>query len=263
MKKFFILGMGLFTILIVIGCSPKSSKQSKYYDEQYIKALSSGLDARWQYSDSESSKKDKPIDSLTKSTKIEYDPLKKDNFSDKKFHNTKLKELSLSYENELKNGLDILDSATEASLIDSNSKWMVHYNNRTKILTEINNIKKIPVKNEKILKELINNGKSVKENDELKTKLEENMSKVVFSAKPQEYPSEYKTYESIVSNDTATNFKYFSANVYLEDQNGTRIDTQYISANDWEAGQKVTFTFMTDKVFTTSKVVVNNFEVVK
>ena len=89
------------------------------------------------------------------------------------------------------------------------------------------------------------------------------MSKIVFAEKPQEYESDYKEYEAVVTNETGTNFKTFSANVYLEDQAGTRIDSQYISADDWAAGQKVTFTFMTNKAFTTSKVVKNYFEVAK
>ena len=263
MKKITILGVAICSFFIFFGCSSKTTKETKYYDEQYIKSLATGLDNRWKYSDSEAAKKDAAIDSLTKSTNLEVNTLKKGKFSEKKFKDSKLKELSLSYDNELKNGLQILDSATESNISDYNGKWETHYNNRTKLLSEINGIKKIPVKNEKILKELLNNGSDVKKNNELEAKINDNLSKIVFAEKPQEYESDYKEYEAVVTNETGTNFKTFSANVYLEDQAGTRIDSQYISADDWAAGQKVTFTFMTNKAFTTSKVVKNYFEVAK
>lgn len=263
MKKFITLGMTLCAIFLVIGCSSKPSNKTNYYDDKYIQTLANALDKRWQYSDSDAAKKDSPIDRLTKATNIELDLLKKGNFSEKKFKDSKLKEVSLSYENELKRALTILDGATESSLYVYNGKWETHYNNRTKLLSEINQLKKIPVNNEKIFKELLNNGSDVKKNNDLDAKIEANMSKIVFSEKPQAYTSEYKEYEAVVANETGSNFKSFSANVYLEDQSGTRIDTQYISANDWSAGQKVTFTFTTNKLFTTSKVVKNYFEIAK
>lgn len=189
--------------------------------------------------------------------------MKKDDFSEKKFKNSKLKELALAYDNELKNGIKILDNATESSLYDSDSEWSKHYNNRTQLLSEINAIKAIPVKDKKTLKELLNNGNDVKKNKELDEKIEITLSKIVFTEAPQEYESSFKKYEAVVTNETGNNFKSFSANVYLEDNSGTRIDTQYISANDWDAGQKVTFSFTTDKSFATVKVVKNYFEVKK
>lgn len=239
------------------------AQKTTYYDDKYIETLASGLDTRWSYSNSKTAENDKPLDRFKKSIDLEYNKLKKDDFSEKKFKNSKLKELALAYDNELKNGIKILDNATESSLYDSDSEWSKHYNNRTQLLSEINAIKAIPVKDKKTLKELLNNGNDVKKNKELDEKIEITLSKIVFTEAPQEYESSFKKYEAVVTNETGNNFKSFSANVYLEDNSGTRIDTQYISANDWDAGQKVTFSFTTDKSFATVKVVKNYFEVKK
>ncbi|MDR1606250.1 MAG: hypothetical protein LBS41_03965 [Streptococcaceae bacterium] len=262
-KKVIPVVMAVFSIIIFVGCNSKTTQKTKYYDEQYIKTLAISLDDRWEYSESKSAKDADLLDSLTKALTIEYDGLKKGNFSEKKFKNSKLKELALSYNNELKNGIEILKKATKSSLYESDGKWAIHYNNRTKLLSEINEVKGIPVKNKTIFKELINNGSEVKENKELEDKIETNLSKIVFSEKPKEYESSYKDYEAVVINETGTNFKSFSAKIYLEDESGTRVDTEYIYLNDWATNQKVTVDFSTDKVFSTLKIVKDYFTVEK
>lgn len=138
---------------------------------------------------------------------------------------------------------------------------MKHYNDRTSIIVEINNQKEIPVKNIKILKELLNNGSAVKKDEELKSKIEASLSKISFTEDPQNDNGSYKKYNAVVENDMGVDFKSFSAKVYLQDSNGTRIETEYISADDWSIGQKVTFSFSDDKTFASSKVIVDYFKV--
>lgn len=48
-----------------------------YYDENFIKTLASGLDARWNYSETSKYKEDDSLTKLKKSTEIEYNILKK------------------------------------------------------------------------------------------------------------------------------------------------------------------------------------------
>lgn len=263
MKKLMLLSVAAFSLFALLSCGSKPVQKTNYYDDKYVETLAAGLDARWYYSDSKSSDEDKPLDRLKKSINLENDKLKKVDFSEKKFKNSKLKELALAYDNELKNGIKVLDTATELSLYSSTSDWSKHYDTRTQLLSEINAIKTIPVKNQKILKELLNNGNNVTKINELDDKIKSTLSKIVFTEIPEEYASDYKKYEAVVMNEMDTNFKSFSANVYLEDASGTRIDTQYIYVNDWDAGQKVTFSFTTEKNFTTVKVVKNHFEINK
>lgn len=272
MKKVVILGVTLLSCLFVVGCSNGKEKHgsteqkketTSYYDESFMKALASGLDARWDYIDSPKYKKDDSLTQIKTCAETEYNILKKVPFSEKKFKDTKLKELALAYKNELENGVSIIDKSTASSLASYDSPWTEHYNNRTKLIVEINNIKEIPVKDKKELKNLINNGSAVKNDEELKSKIESTLSKISFTQSDVGNVSDYKEYKAIVENDMGVDFKEFSANVYLEDENGTRIATQYVSANDWGNGQKVTFTFSDNKVFATSKVVINYYQIKK
>lgn len=270
MKKIIILGVTLLSCLSVVGCSNGKEKtgskdqkkeSTSYYDESFMKAMASGLDARWDYIDSPKYKDDDTLTQLKNCAETEYNVLDKVPFSEKKFKDSKLKELALAYKNELENGVSIIDKETTSSLISYDSPWEKHYNNRTKLIVEINNIKEIPVKNKKQLKDLINNGTAVKKDEELKSKIEASLSKISFTEDPQNDSSSYRKYNAIVENDMGVDFKYFYANVYLEDSNGVRIETQYMHADDWNNGQKITVSFSTDIAFSSYKVMLDSFKV--
>ncbi len=267
-KKIIFLGVTLLACLFIVGCGNNKGKtgstkkeSTSYYDESFIKTLASGLDARWNYIDSQKYKNDDYLTQLKTCVETEYNVLKKDPFSEKKFKDSKLKELALAYKNELENGVSIINKSTAASIESYDSPWTDHYNNRSKLLVEINSKKEIPVKNKKQLKDLINNGTAVKKNEELKSKIDNTLSKISFSEEASTDSSNYKKYTAVVENDMGVDFKNFSAKVYLEDSNGTRIETEYISADDWNIGQKVTFSLSTDKTFASYKVISDYFKV--
>lgn len=258
MKKlipFLIIG-----ILILTGCAKSDSKDDdKSYDDLYIKTLAASLNSRWEYTDSDEYNNDADIDAKIKSTNIEIDTLKKGEFDNKKFDSSELKELSFSYMNELKRIQQILSDEPEDKAIEL---WDEHYNNRTEILSKINKIKEIPVNNKKNLKELLNNGNDVQKNEKLTKQIDVLLKNTNFVEQPKEYAdSDYTNYEAIMENTTNQDFKDFSAKVYLEDESGTRIDTQSIYISDWAVGQKSKVKFTTDQPFSKMKVVLDFYNI--
>ncbi|WP_285006742.1 FxLYD domain-containing protein, partial [Lactococcus garvieae] len=107
---------------------------------------------------------------------------------------------------------------------------------------------------------LINNGNEVKETESVDKKINALLSSIKFSSQPQEYESDYKVYETNIENTTGKKFKTFGAKVYLENNEGIRVDTQYINISDWEPGQKVSVDFTTDKEFSKSTVVKDYYD---
>ncbi|MCH1723610.1 FxLYD domain-containing protein [Lactococcus formosensis] len=251
MKK--LIPLFIIGLLFLTGCgNSKKSNSEKFYDEDAINNLATSLNNRWEYTDSKEYNNVDTIDAYKKSTQIEIDTLHTKDFSEKKFKDNKLKELYLSYENKMNDIAKMLDTTSTISLPE---KWFTLYDERTKIITQINSIKEIPVKNKDALKELVNNGNEVKETEVIDTKLDALLSTIKFSEQPQEFQSDYKVYESNIENTTGKSFKNLSAKVYLENQDGVRVDTQYINISDWIPGQKVNINFSTNKTFTKTTVV--------
>lgn len=232
--------------------SEKNANEEKVYDTDFVETLADALHNRW--IEANKGNDDSQAESLEKATQIEIDKFQEKDFANKKFDDNKLKELALSYINELDAGLKV---AKESSTNSLQKNWNEHFSKRTRLLVEINEEKRIPLTDEdqSTFKQLLNSGNEFKEQEAFDTKLEALLPTIQFNQKVQEFESSFKEYEAIVENTTGISMKSFSANVYLEDDLGTRIDTQYINAQDWAAGQKVTFTFMTDKEF--SKVTVS------
>lgn len=258
MKKlipFLIIG-----ILILTGCAKSSAKdENKTYDDLYLKTLAASLNSRWEYTDSDEYQNDSEIDTFIKPTNIEIETLQKGEFDDKKFQNSELKELALSYMNELKRIQKIFDTESEEKAIEA---WDEHYDNRTKILSKINAIKEIPVNNKKTLKELLNNGNDVQKDEKLTKQINILLKNTNFVEQPKEFvDSDYTEYEAIMENTTVQDFKDFSAKVYLEDESGTRIDTQSVYISDWTVGQKSKVKFTTDQPFSKMKVVLDFYNI--
>ncbi|MGM0216035.1 FxLYD domain-containing protein [Enterococcus sp. AZ109] len=59
----------------------------------------------------------------------------------------------------------------------------------------------------------------------------------------------YRNYTAVVENTTGLNLSSLSAKINLVDAEGVVVDTSYLNANNWKAGQKYKFEFMTDKEF--------------
>ncbi|WP_368251724.1 FxLYD domain-containing protein [Enterococcus sp. 2201sp1_2201st1_B8_2201SCRN_220225] len=266
MKKMVALFVVLLTTLSLSACGKNKTepKEEKVYDEEFVQTLSKALHDRWTYQETDEYlelQEKNEADALISATENELKPIQDEDYPNKKFTDSKLKELAISYENLLSDSVNELKKASSTTFLD---KFNELYTERTKLLVEINELKKIPFEGDDKdnFQELLNSGNEFKEQEAFDTKLEVLLSTIQFNQKPQEYENSWKEYEAIVENNTGTAIKSFSANIYLEDATGTRIDTQYINASDWAAGQKVTFGFTTDKEFSKVTISKNYIELV-
>lgn len=259
MKK--LLPILIIGLVFLTGCgTSKKEEAEKFYDQDAIKNIALSLDRRWEYTDSKEGMEADTVDMYKKSTQIEIDTLNSQDFSDKKFKDNKLKELYLSYKNQMDDIKKMIENTSESSIPQ---KWSEYYDERTKTISQIDAIESIPVKDKDTLKELINNGNEVSETESIDKKIDALLSTIKFTEQPQEFESDFKTYESNVENTTDKSFKTINAKVYLENKDGVRVDTQYINISDWTPNQKVSVSFSTDKPFTKTTIVKDYYELSK
>lgn len=236
------------SIILLASCSEsQSTNKDKTYDKEFITALGEGLDSRWKITTdwSPSGKNYKKI------SEIELE--KVEEFRDKKFENNKLQELAISYVNELQTAIEIADTYGSNSF-DEN--WRSHENRRTELLSKIQSIKKIPVKNENILAELVARGKEVESNSEKEKIIKDFVSTISFKV-DEEKSNEYSTvYSAIVENMTKYDIDSLSLSINLIDAEGVTFRTSYTSATNWKKGTKTRFEF-TDFEKKTQKMEVN------
>lgn len=241
-KKIFTL---FVAILFIGGCassqpketektydSSQSKEAEKTYDDDFITALAKGLDARWDVSE-----KDKNAPFSTDSAKYPKFELKEiEEYKDKKFEDDKLKELAITYINELK-------ATQKAAEEENRDVYDSHQFKRYSLLVSINNIKEIPVKNQKILKETLADGRKIKNNNAKQEAINNLISSVKFEV-DQEKSNQFSTeYYAIVENTTEYNIDYVDLLVTLKDSDDVNYRTTYASQSNWKKGTKVRFEF--------------------
>ena len=241
-KKIFAL---FVAILFIGGCASSQTKETektydssqskeaeKTYDDDFITALAKGLDTRWDVSE-----KDKNAPFSTYSAKYPKFELKEiEEYKDKKFEDDKLKELAITYINELK-------ATQKAAEEENRDVFDSHQFKRYALLVSINNIKEIPVKNQKILKETLADGRKIKNNNAKQEAINNLISSVKFEV-DQEKSNQFSTeYYAIVENTTEYNIDYVDLLVTLKDSDDVNYRTTYASQSNWKKGTKVRFEF--------------------
>lgn len=223
-------------ILFIGGCASSQPKEAeKTYDNEFITALAKGLDARWDVSE-----KDKNDLFSTFSTDFAKYPkfeLKEiEEYKDKKFEDDKLKELAITYINELK--------ATQKAAEEGNSDdFSSHQYKRYTLLVSINNIKEIPAKNQKVLKEALSDGHKVEKENTKQEAIKNLLSSVKFEVDQDKSNKFSTTYYAIVENTTEYNIDYVNLLITLKDSDDVNYKTTYASQNNWNKGTKVRFEF--------------------
>jgi hypothetical protein len=247
MKKFFIVLLCCAVLCgVLVGCDTQEA-EDKTYDSDFIAALVKGCEERWDYADSEAAMMDDEQEMATTATNIELEEIKE--YADLPFADTVLKEKALAYINELNNGLDILSTYGADAFYEN---WDAHYDHRTQLLVEINEISPLPFgeKYQAQFNELANRGVEVIESNEKEKAANELLSQFQFTALEPEYEGQaYITYEATVENITDYDFETFGVAIDLVDSDGVVVDTQYCYVENWTSGKKVKTEFATDVQF--------------
>ncbi|KXT76836.1 FxLYD domain-containing protein [Streptococcus sp. DD12] len=252
-KSLLLTTLAAIAVIILTACSSNNSKDEKiYYDDQFMTALSKGLEERWKYTDEDATAEDKASKKLyNTATQKELDQIEE--YQDKSFKDSKLKEAAISYINALKDNQKVAETYG-ASSFDEN--WSKSYDARNEKLIAINNISKIKVsdKYQSTLDEVLASGKEVKQNSDNAQKVTDLIKSITFT-KDEASSDEYlSSYTATVENTTGLTIANISLTVKLIDDQGVTVDEQSLFANNWTNGEKKRFEFTTDKTFAKTEI---------
>lgn len=238
--------IALFALFIIAACSSGDNNEEKLVtNDEFMNRFASGLEKRWDFTEEEEeSEPTKNI--LLDAINLELDKIEE--YKDLKFEDDKLKEYAISYINELKNGIETLDSFGADSFYD---KWEEHYAKRTSLILEIDEMYGIEVSEDytDILGELKATGKEVSDELEKEEEIDKFIDTLEFEI-DQEQSDEYlKVYSVIAENTTEYNFKDFSLDLKLIDGDGVTVGTEYVFTSNWNKGDKAKLEFMTSEEF--------------
>ena len=249
------------SFLLLCGCSSSASNNAssveKTYDEEFMTALAKGLEERWEIADSNNLEESAELYASLEQSELDC----VEEYSEKKFKDTKLQELAIAFINELKNGIEVAKKYGADSFY---TDYINHQNKRTKILYEINQLKEIPVKNVEQLNELLAQGKEVGEQE---TRLDAiksiilNLEFTLDDSKSDEYS---KVYSAVAENTTSYNVLSVFMDVNLKDSDGVNIGTEYVSVDNWNSGEKARFEFTVfgdDANFTSYSLSVDDYSI--
>lgn len=247
MKKFVLLGVALLAVTSLTACSNSGQKQEeKTYDTEFVESVAKGLEARWSYQDSPAAQLNKE----TFKTVVEKESKPVEGFEDKKFKNNKLKEEALAYINSLE---ELEKTVEQYGSANFDQKWADDNYNRSAILKEINTIEPIKVakKYQSNLDEVLTIGNNISQENQSKEALNKFIDSITFTKKENEYSdSVFSEYEATVENTSGLDFEFFNMTLKLKDDSDLVLDTQYITEQNWPAGEKRVISFMSDKPFT-------------
>lgn len=195
MKNLKLFTVGFIALLLVVACNSNVSNEEKLVsNDEFLNELSSGMEKRWDYTNKhEGEQTSKEI--LQEAIDLELTEI--DDYKDLKFEDDKLKEFAILYINELKNGIEALESFGANSFYD---KWEEHYSKRTKLILEIDELYEIPIssKYSAILDELKATGQEVVEESDKNDELEKFIKNIEFEIDQDQSDDYFKYYVAIV-----------------------------------------------------------------
>lgn len=258
MKKIIsLLGILGTTVLLLSACGNNADKkETNYQDKQFISSLEKGLEGHWKIANKAVSDNDNSKEVFENGIKKEVTEISK--YKSAQFKDSKLQELAISYINILNDQNKELDHFNSDSFYKD---WTDIYGKRTEILVNINALQPLKFSSkqyESNFNDLKNDGKAVQNEVKRKEEIKNFVSSITFKPSADNDPeSDYKSYSTVVENTTSFNFSSFSLNAKLIDKDDVTVDTQYVSTEDFQKGQKAKLDFQTDKSFVKTKVVQN------
>lgn len=234
-KLFSILVIACMLVAGLLGCSQQSQESTgpDYKDQAFLTDLGKGLEARWAINDGS---EEATSESLKMAIQAEKDAI--DQYRTAEFEDAKLQELAIKYLNALNDTMEQAE-AYSPSNYDSIEAWSKAYDNRTMILNEIVSGYDVTVssKYQNYLNELLANGKAAQkasDNDAIVQGVADSIE-IVFESDSYGYV----TGKATMTNASELDFDYISFDVQLYDAAGTRIDTTYLSVDNWGPGETV------------------------
>lgn len=244
MKKIILLLSAIILSLSMVACS-STGGNDKGKDKAFIKDAKKSFNARALYvADAESGKVTLNENEYFKEAVLKEKQIL-EKYKDAEFDNPELGKLAKDY-------LDGLNKQEESlkyysSDIEKYEKlWTEGYDIRSTTLTTL--VDKFGLElDEKSFEELKNNAQVVKEKNDVKAKIDTMVKGIKFEKVKQEY--DWKDYEAIVENTSGVDLESFYLDIKLLDKDGVVVESNTASADNWNKGEKVKLTFMTDKNF--------------
>lgn len=259
MKRSIVAIISLALILslgILSGCSSSSSDEVRYEDQNFIKSISKGLEARWALTDNKASDEATTIKEMQSYIQAELDELSR--YETAAFKDTKLQEKALKYINVLKDSYENVNYALSDKDYD---KWQEYVDERAVLIKDFveNYGLTVNKKNQATLDEFISNGKAVETKSEQEEAIKKLVNDLDFKVTDDEYG--WKTYTATLENTTDYDIVELSLTINLLDKEGTIIGSQYAVANNVSKGQKANLEFETDDEFDKLETTISYFEV--
>lgn len=277
MKKraILILSAMMATGMLFTGCSSsgnnqkteKSEEKTKYADEQFIKDMSKGLQARWDLNEKDEKKEgydkielqsQEYKDMMLSYIQKELDYTEK--YTDEKFKDSKLQEYAVKYINLLKQHKDICQYIP----VDYYGKYLDEFNpiydERSKIIEDLveNYNLTVDKKHQDTLDEFKTNSQLVKDQDAMEESVKNMLANIQFTEVSNE--DGWKTYQGVVENTTGKDISSLSVDINLKNADGVIVETTYDDVSNFTKGAKAQFEFYTDKDFATTEVTASYYE---
>ncbi len=256
MKKRSVLMILLITILsigMLVSCSSSSSGEPHYSDQDFIKSVSKGLEARWKLQ--ESQEDSSATESMREAVQTELSAVEE--YKSATFEDSVLQEKALKYINVLN---DCLENVEYYNATTGWEKWDEVYNERTIIIKDFvdNYGLKVSDKYQSSLDELVANGKTAGAQAAQKEQIEKLVNSLEFELKENDYG--WKTYEATLENTTDYDITTLSLDISLLDAEGVIVETTYADVDNVSKGQKARVEFSTESDFDKIEPIVNYFE---
>lgn len=277
MKKraILILSAMMATGMLFTGCSSsgnnqkteKSEEETNYADEQFIKDMSKGLQARWDLNEKDEKKEgydkielqsQEYKDMMLSYIQKELDYTEK--YTDEKFKDSKLQEYAVKYINLLKQHKDICQYIP----VDYYGKYLDEFNpiydERSKIIEDLveNYNLTVDKKHQDTLDEFKTNSQLVKDQDAMEESVKNMLANIQFTEVSNE--DGWKTYQGVVENTTGKDISSLSVDINLKNADGVIVETTYDDVSNFTKGAKAQFEFYTDKDFATTEVTASYYE---
>ena len=258
MKKKAVLLLMLIAIVsigMLASCSSGSSgDEPNYADQDFIKSVSKGLEARWKLQDGQ--KDSSATESMREAVQTELAAVEE--YKSATFEDSVLQEKALKYINILNDSIENVEYYNSSN---DYQKWSDVYDQRTMILKDFADNYGLTVsdKYKSNLDELVANGKTAGEQTVKKEAMQKLVDSIEFELKEDDGYG-WRTYEAIIENNTDYDIENLSLDLSLLDKDGVIVKTEYASVDNVSKGQKARLEFTTDEEFDRVEPIINYFE---